>query len=151
MIIAVLIPLTIGYIASALNPNSSLMYKEFDKLSFFPKGNIFPIVWTVLYILLGISSYRIWMLHTQGYNTKWAFFFYILGLILNFIWPFIFFHFQLYGLAFITIILMIIIAVITFIAFLKLDKTAALLLIPYILWLIFASVLNYYIWLWYEM
>lgn len=67
---------------------------------FFPPVALFPVMWVVLYVLIGMASYRIWMLRREGGNAIKALTFYCVQLMLNFAWPFVFFHFQLYGLAF---------------------------------------------------
>ena len=150
-LIALLIPLTGGFVVGFLNSNSMSEYMAFDKPFFFPPAILFPIVWTILYVLMGIASYRIWRLHKSGKDIGNALLIYSMQLLLNFLWSFIFFKFKLYGLAFIELIILLLVVIATTIKFFKLDKTAALLMLPYIIWLIYAAVLNFYIWYSYEM
>lgn len=151
LIIAILLPLAGGFIVGLLTNNSKVVYEGLIKDIFFPPPIIFPIVWTVLYVLMGIASYRIYMIRGEGKNIGSALFFYLVQLLLNFLWSFVFFSFRLYGLAFILLIVLFIFILITFVKFLKVDKIAGALLIPYILWVAFAGILNFYIWMMNEM
>lgn len=150
-IIAVLLPLTVGFIAGKLNSQSMEIYTSFEKPVFFPPAWVFPVVWTILYILMGIASYLALGKSSSKEKGKRALTFYLVQLVLNFAWAFIFFSFRLYGLAFIEFIILLIFVVINTIKFFKIDKIAGLLMIPYILWLLYAGVLNFYIWKTYEM
>lgn len=96
---------------------------------------IFPIIWSILYILMGISSYLV-------KDNKKLINIYKLNLVVNLTWPFIFFTFNLKVLAFFWILALIIIVGIMIYEFYKENKLAAYLLIPYIIWLVFASILN---------
>lgn len=151
LIIAILLPITLGFVGSKLNYRMVEMYIEFEKPVFFPPVPLLPVVWVILYVLMGIASYRIWMLKPEGEKTFKALTLYSVQLILNFTWPFIFFYFQLYGLAFFLLIILLILVICTTIHFIKLDKIGGILLIPYILWLIYTGVLNFFIWFIYEM
>ena len=91
----------------------------------------------------GVSKY---IKNKENNDDNGAYFFYIVQLILNFMWSFIFFTFRLYGLSFIWIIILFIFVVITFIKFIKIDKIAGFLLVPYMLWLVFAGILNFFVW-----
>ena len=103
-------------------------------------GYIFPIVWSILYLLMGISLYIIY--ESYGYNKKSAIKIYFLQLLVNSLWTLIFFGFKLYLFGFIWILLLIILVIIMIIKFYKINKIAGLLNIFYLFWLIFASVLN---------
>ena len=126
-------------------------YEMLKKPFFTPPAIVFPIVWTILYILMGIAAYRIFMRNKQGADDKGGYFFYLLQLMINFLWSFIFFTFRLYGISFIVLIILFILIVITFIKFIKVDKIAGLLLIPYLIWVAYAGVLNFFIWVLNEM
>lgn len=141
-----LFPLLGGGVVGYLNMNSFGIYEKLDKPIFAPPSIVFIVVWAVLYLLMGFASYRIYMLRDQGKDVGTSLFFYITQLLLNYLWPFIFFTFRLYGLAFIELVILTIFVIITFIKFIKLDKIAGILFVPYILWVIFAGILNYYIW-----
>ena len=112
---------------------------------------VFGIVWTILYILMGIAAYRIYMKNKKISDDKGAYFFYLVKLIFNLAWSFLFFTFRLYGISFIWTIILIVLVIITFIKFIKIDKIAGLLLIPYLIWLFYASYLNFFVWVFNEM
>ena len=107
--------------------------------SFAPPAILFPIVWTILYTLMGISSY---LVITEGGDNEKALKYYVLQLTVNLIWPFLFFSLKMYILSFVWILLLIYLVVRMILEFYKINKTAAYLQIPYLLWLIFASILN---------
>lgn len=125
----VLVPLVLGTIVGFLTRSGTSNYNGFVP------GWIFPVVWSVLYILMGVSSYLV-------KDNKKLMNIYKLNLFVNLTWPFIFFTFDLKVLAFFWILLLIIIVGIMIYEFYKENKLAGYLLIPYILWLIFASILN---------
>nr|WP_206528904.1 TspO/MBR family protein [Clostridium perfringens] len=146
-----LITLGGGYVIGKFIKESVQVYSTLNKPWFSPPAIVFPIVWTILYILMAIAAYRIFLRHKQGEKTKSALWFYIIQLVLNFAWSIIFFNFKLYGLAFIELIILLIFIVITTIKFLKFDKIAGILMIPYIIWVSFAGVLNFFVWMLNEM
>lgn len=151
LLINLIIPVGGGALVGYLNKNSFEVYKSLEKPFFSPPAIVFPIVWTMLYILMGIAAYRIYMKNKIKDLNSDGYFYYIIQLICNFTWTFIFFTFRLYGLSFLWIIAIIVLVIITIIKFLKVDKIAAVLIIPYIIWLAFAGVLNYFIWMLNEM
>lgn len=126
-----------SFFAIFTNMNS---YSELIKPSFSPPGYLFPIVWSILYILMGISLY---LISESPGNKKVAYTLYLYQLLANSLWTLLFFGFNLRLLSFFWIILIIVIVVLMIREFLKFNKTAAYLQIPYLLWLIFASVLNF--------
>lgn len=146
LIVLTLLPLAGAYLVNLVTRNSMSIYGQLEKPFFAPTPIVFMIVWPVLYLLMGLASYRIYMIREEGKDTGTALFYYLIQLLLNYFWSFIFFSFRLYGLAFIELIILLIFIVITFIKFIKLDILAGILLIPYMLWVSFAGVLNYFIW-----
>lgn len=147
LIISILIPLSVGFLSSYLVKDSYQTFQELTKPSFAPPASVFAPVWTVLYILMGIASYRVWMYGLDRQDVRTALVFYGLQLFFNFLWTIIFFGLGLRGLAYIEIIILLILIIITTSRFYKIDKTAGYLFIPYLLWTMFASVLNMSIWL----
>ena len=139
LLISIIVPLFLGSIVGLLTFTGN-NYNELIQPNFAPPSIIFPIVWTMLYILMGISSYII--SESNSYDKTNALFFYILQLIVNLLWSFIFFTFKLYLLAFLWILLLIVLVVIMIRKFYNISKISGLLQIPYIIWLIFASILN---------
>ncbi|MBU3102652.1 TspO/MBR family protein [Clostridium gasigenes] len=151
LLINILIPVLGGFVVGYLNRNTIDTYEMLKKPFFTPTAIVFPIVWTMLYILMGIAAYRIFMRNKQGADDKGGYFFYLLQLMINFLWSFIFFTFRLYGISFIVLIILLVLILITFIKFIKVDKIAGLLLIPYLIWVAYAGVLNFFIWVLNEM
>ena len=152
LIISIGIPFLIGGITSLLIPNMNLIYGNLVKPVFAPPPIVFPIVWTILYLLMGIASYKVYILKYENIDVSSALFVYAIQLLLNFLWTFIFFGFRLYGLAFIELVFLIIFVILTIIRFYKkAGKKEALLLLPYLIWLIYAGVLNFFIWMLNEM
>lgn len=147
LLIFILIPILVGYLSSMLTVDTFEAYQQLEKPGFSPPGWIFGPVWTLLYILMGIASYRIYMYGIKRKDVKVALFIYFLQLFFNFIWSIIFFRWQMRGLAYIEILILGALILLTIDKFYKIDKTAGILLIPYILWVAFASVLNLSIWL----
>lgn len=101
--------------------------------------------------MMGLAAYRIYMNNKQGKNDYNGYFNYLVQLLINFLWSIIFFNFRLYGISFILIIILLIFIIITVIKFFKTDKIAGILMIPYILWTVFATYLTFYIWMFNEM
>ena len=121
-------------------------YANINKPSFNPPNWVFAPVWTTLYLLMGISLYLIWRNGLSDKNVKIAFIVFIFQLVLNALWSILFFGLQSPFLAFIEIVFLWIAILISIILFFRISRIAAYLLIPYILWVSFASVLNFSIW-----
>ncbi|MFO0321252.1 MAG: TspO/MBR family protein [Bacteroidota bacterium] len=116
-----------------------------NKPIFNPPNFLFGPVWTILYILMAISFYLILQSDKSILRTR-AILIFCIQLFLNFCWSFLFFKFQLVGIAFIEIILIWLSIFVMLIYFYKINKTASYLQIPYLLWVSFASILNGSIW-----
>ncbi len=133
----ILIPLVVGGLVYLITANS-IDYTNLNNPPLAPPSIIFPIVWTVLYILMGVS-YTLAARKGMDDTTKGI---YTLQLILNALWSIIFFNLKWRLFAFIWIILLFIAVLVWVIRMIPYSKTAALLQIPYLLWLIFAAYLN---------
>ena len=120
-------------------------YAGLNKPSFNPPNWIFGPMWTTLYVLMGISFYLIWK-RPISLERSLAIRLFIIQFILNFCWSILFFYMHQIGWAFAEIITMWVFILLTIIQFRKLSPTAAALLIPYLLWVSFASILNGSIW-----
>jgi benzodiazapine receptor len=152
LLISICIPLLIGGASVFLMPNMSSIYENLNKPFFSPPTIVFPIIWTILYMFMGISSYKVYMLKYAKIDVSSAMFIYAIQLLLNFLWTIIFFGFRLYGVAFLEIILLILFVILTIKRFYeKVGKQVFLLLLPYLIWLIYAGVLNFFIWMLNEM
>ena len=139
LFISILIPVGLGALVGFITSGST-NYSNLNQPSFAPPAIVFPIVWTILYTLMGISSYIISESNSQ--NKEKAISTYWIQLIINLLWSIIFFAFDLKVLAFFWIILLIVFVVKMIKQFLSINKTAGYLQIPYLLWLIFAAILN---------
>ena len=117
-------------------------YAALQKPSFNPPNWIFGPVWTTLYTLMGISAFIIWDKGLNNKNVRYAIYIFGIQLALNSIWPIIFFGLHLPLLAFFEIIILWVFILLSIIYFYKISKVASLLLIPYIMWVSFASILN---------
>lgn len=121
-------------------------YAALNKPSFNPPAWLFGPVWICLYTLMGVAFFLIWRLGREKPGVNKALTFFAVQLILNAVWTPLFFGLKLPGLALGEIILLWVVIVLTLVKFYKLSKTAGLLLIPYILWVSFAAVLNFSLW-----
>ncbi len=129
LIIFIAIPLVLGGIVGLITSKGSSSYD-----GIVPRW-IFPVVWSILYIMMGISSYLI-------RDDKKLINIYIVSLVMNLLWPIIFFGFKLKVLGFFWILLLILVVGYMIYRFYDKNKVSAYLLIPYLLWIIFASILN---------
>lgn len=142
--ISILIPLVVGFIGSLATSSGMDTYALLDKPIWTPSGSTFPVVWTILYILMGISAARI---YTSGaYNRETALYLYVIQLLLNGIWSYLFFGLDLYFFSFIWILILWFSVYSMVREFYSIDKVAALLQIPYLIWLVIAAALNLSIW-----
>lgn len=147
LILCILIPLSIGAVSGiATATGIGSWYTTLNKPFFNPPNYLFSPVWTLLYTLMGISLYLILQSPKNEFTIK-AITIFCIQLFLNFWWSFLFFKFQLIGIAFIEIIMIWASILTMIIIFGKINKTAAYLQIPYLLWVSFASALNFTYWL----
>ena len=142
LIIAILIPIAVGMLSAVLSGNISI-YSEINKPPLAPPGFVFPIVWGILYILMGISSYLIYESDSPFKNQALGI--YALQLFFNFFWSIFFFRFNWYLFAFLWLLVMIVLIIIMIDSFYKIKPLAAYLQIPYLLWCLFAAYLNFMI------
>ena len=142
LFISILVPLSIGGLASVLSNEMMKQYHFFNKPPLSPPGWLFPIAWTILYITMGIASYYIVVSTAPKSEKLTAITLYIAQLALNFYWPILFFNYSLFLPAFFVLLAMLIITVICTWKFFRLSRTAGLLMIPYIVWTVFAAYLN---------
>jgi len=112
------------------------------KPSITPPSFVFPIVWNILFFLIALSLYFAWI-KGKGSERKKIFIVFVINFILNILWSFFYFKLKNPGLAFIDIILLVVSIISMIYVCWKIDKKAAYLLVPYLLWVCFASVLNY--------
>ena len=142
LIISLLIPLAVGGLSAFVTRGDMAFYKIMERPPLSPPAIVFPIVWTILYILMGISLYLIWNNGDIYANKSAAYTLFGFQLFLNFIWSPVFFSAKQYLLAFIILVVMWITVLIMIISFYRIYKPAGLLQIPYLIWLTIAGYLN---------
>lgn len=140
LLINIAIPLVTGIISALISKNGFEQYSSIAKPTLSPPAWLFPVVWSLLYILMGISSYLISEIKSN--ESRQALIVYAIQLIVNFMWPIFFFVLKAYLFSFVWLILLWSFSVAMTILFHRINKTAGLLQIPYILWLTFAAYLN---------
>ncbi|MEE0933629.1 MAG: TspO/MBR family protein [Clostridium sp.] len=144
-------PVVGGVLVGLITKGSMDTYDSLKKSMITPTNIVFPIVWLILYGLMGLAAYRIYMNNKDGKNDYNGYFYYFIQLLINFLWAIIFFNLRLYGISFILTIVLLVLIIITTVKFFKVDKIAGALMIPYIAWVAFASYLIFYIWMFNEM
>ncbi len=140
LILSLIISLGTGGLSGFLTRNAMQTYQTLVQPPYAPPSNIFPVAWTILYFLMGISAYLIYV--SKSANKKQALVLYAAQLAVNFVWPFIFFVVQQYLLAFICLVVLWLLVYKMILSFYKISSKAALIQVPYILWLTFAGYLN---------
>ncbi|TRZ43291.1 TspO/MBR family protein [Robertkochia solimangrovi] len=147
IIISVAICLAVGFLSGFATQSSvDTWYTTLNKPSFNPPNWIFAPVWTLLYILMGVAAGMVW---ARGFYHKWvktALYHFVFQLLLNALWSIVFFGFQKPFWAMLVIIALLILIGLTIKWFKVVNRTAAYLLVPYFLWVCFASILNCSIW-----
>ena len=141
LLVALAIPLAVGG-AGALLSGGMTNYGAMVKPPLSPPGWVFPVVWTVLYLLMGWASWLVWKNDAPREEKRRALILYGAQLAVNFIWPLVFFGGEMYLAALLILIALWVLILLTLRAFTAIDETAGDLLIPYILWVTFAGYLN---------
>ena len=142
LIICIAIPLIVGGLSALFTMRAMDDFKALNKPLLSPPGWLFPIVWTILYVLMGIASYLV-VTSNKPARSKTALTVYGIQLAFNFLWSIIFFSVKAYLFAFVWLIALLILVIINAVLFYRIDKRAGYLLIPYILWVTFAGYLNF--------
>jgi tryptophan-rich sensory protein len=141
--------LVVSFAASAIGAVASLhageFYTQLARPDWAPPPAIFGPVWTVLYGLMGIAAWNVWRVGGFGAN-RLALGLFMVQLSLNALWTWLFFSWRLGLWAFVDILLLLALILATLVAFWRVRLLAGVLLIPYLLWVVFAAALNYSIW-----
>ena len=150
-IISLLLTFGVTALGSFLAGDSTSFYTNLIQPELSPPSYIFGIVWPVLYILMAIA---VGLVYTQKCssieckdNKKSAIKLYVVQLVMNALWPVLFFRFELFLISFIWLVVLWILILKMIIEFYKINKLAAYLLVPYLLWVTFAGYLNFMIWI----
>ena len=143
MIVAIILPVTVGTLSAILTRESMAVYSNINKPTLSPPAILFPIVWTVLYILMGVSSGIVYIKResasepaSAGLRT------YLSSLVFNFLWSIIFFNVRSPIAALVTLLILLYLIIRTVIHYWRVSPTAAILQLPYALWVTFAGYLN---------
>lgn len=147
LLVAIAIPLLVGGLSALLTKDSMANFEQLNKPPLSPPGWLFPVVWTVLFALMGIASYLIYTSDADKKSKTTALTFYAVQLFFNFLWSIIFFNLEAYLFAFIWLVILWALILITIILFYRIRKSAAWLMLPYLLWVTFAGYLNFSIYL----
>lgn len=142
LLISVAIPLLAGLLSGFLSRGGMEQFATLNKPPLSPPGILFPIVWTILYILMGVASYLVFTSEKKNQDVKDALTVYGTQLIVNFFWSIFFFRMQWYLFAFFWLVLLWVLIFYTIRLFYPISKPAAYLMIPYLLWVTFAGYLN---------
>ena len=144
ILIAVVICLLVGWVSSLLNYHSiDTWYPMLEKSSLTPPDYVFPIVWSVLYVFVGISVGLLYNVHNISKRPLMVLF--VLQLLFNVSWTFFFFTMQSSLLGFVSILVLVVLGVAYFLGTLWVKRSSAFFFLPYLLWLFFATYLNFYI------
>lgn len=148
ILIMVITCLAVGYLSSfATESSNDVWFPTLNKPSFNPPAWVFAPVWSTLYVMMGIAAGLVWSkIETARQDVKTALVFFAIQLALNALWSILFFGLKNPLLALIEIVILWLMIYETFVKFTKVDKVAGYLLIPYLLWVTFATVLNASIW-----
>jgi len=144
LIISIAIPVSVGTIAGLFtNTEVNNWYRSIDKPDWQPPGWVFGPVWTILYIMIGIAFYLIWKSKVPVAKKRIAVTLWIIQLVFNFFWSFIFFRQHQIDWALADIVILWFFILLTIFAFARISKPAAWLMVPYISWVSFATILTY--------
>jgi translocator protein len=147
-IVCIALPQAAGYLGSVFTrPATEAWYQSLDKPWFTPPDITFGIVWPVLYLMMGIASYLIWKERKTHPTARTGIYLYGIQLVLNLAWSILFFGIKSTEAAFYEIVVLILVVIITTIVFFRVRRAAGWLMVPYLLWLIYAAMLNYSIWI----
>ncbi len=147
-IVAIVIPISVGLISAFLTMSNMQLYQEINTPVLAPPSILFPIVWTILYVLMGVSSAIVYINRDNSpdmADTGLAY--YALSLAFNFVWSIIFFNFRQFLFAFIWLLALLFLIISTIVSYKKVSPISAYLQIPYAIWVTFAGYLNFAIWI----
>lgn len=147
LLIALALPLAVGGFSAFLTRDGMKAFASLRQPPLSPPSWLFPVVWTLLYLMMGYASYLIWVSGVSENRRERALTVYGLSLAANFLWPILFFTMQAWLPAFLLLLVLWILVGASMLLFGAIDPKAGKLLIPYLLWLTFAAYLNLAVWL----
>ena len=140
----IIFTLAVGGLSALLTMNNMDIYESINKPPFAPPSIVFPIVWGILYVVMAIGAATVYITcREEGYPLSPSMPLYFLQLGVNFFWSIIFFNLQNFLFAFLWLVLLFLLVAAMILSFYKVNKTAALIQIPYLIWITFAGILNY--------
>lgn len=142
LIINLAIPLAVGGLSALITKDSMIMFDYVKKPPLAPPDWLFPVAWTILYILMGLAAYYVHTSHKPKKQIDSALLFYGIQLFFNFFWSIFFFNLEKYLFSFIWLVAMWVLILITTVKFFGIEKKSGYLMLPYILWTTFAAYLN---------
>ena len=146
--IAILIPLLVGGLSALLTMGNMQIYEELNTPPGSPPSWLFPVVWTALYVLMGVSSGMIWLRKKESVSAADSgLAFYAASLAFNFAWSILFFNLRWFLVAFLWLLVLLFLIIRTIMSYKKISPLAAYLQIPYAVWVAYAGYLNLGIWL----
>lgn len=143
LLICLAIPLGVGGLSALITGDTMEAYGQMVQPPLSPPGWVFPVVWSLLYLLMGYASYRVLMADVAQARKRRALTLYGAQLTVNFLWPLVFFGLQWYLVAFFVLLVLWVLILLTIRAFSGIDEVAADLMLPYLLWVTFAGYLNF--------
>ncbi len=146
-IIGIAIPLAVGGLSALFTQSAMQKFNSLNQPPLAPPSWLFPVVWTVLFVLMGIASALVYMADVPREQKKSALTLYGVQLAMNFLWSIVFFNFGAYLFAFVWLLALLAVIIAAAVKFRSISKPAAWMLIPYILWVCFAGYLNFAIYL----
>lgn len=142
LVIALALPLLTGGFAALISRSKMGLFDTVAKPPLSPPAWLFPVAWTVLYVLMGVASYRVFTARAGSAEKNRALLFYGIQLAFNFFWTLIFFNLGAYWFAFVWLAALLALIAVTTVKFYGIDRPAAYLMLPYLLWVTFAGYLN---------
>ncbi len=142
LVIALALPLLTGGLAALISRSKMGLFDTVSKPPLSPPAWLFPVAWTVLYVLMGVASYRVFTARAGSAEKNRALLFYGIQLAFNFFWTLIFFNLGVYWFAFVWLAALLALIALTTVKFYGIDRPAAYLMLPYLLWVTFAGYLN---------
>lgn len=147
LLLALALPLAVGGFSAFLTRDGMKAFAALKQPPLSPPAWLFPVVWTLLYLSMGLASYLVWVSGVSDKRRDRALTVYGLSLAANFLWPILFFTVQAWGAAFVLLLLLWVLVGIAALLFGAIVPRAGKLLLPYLVWLTFAAYLNLGVWL----
>ena len=147
LLLCLAVPLAVGALSSLFTRDGMEQFQQLNKPPLTPQGWLFPVVWTILFLMMGLASYLVWRSNSPRHAVRGALALYGVQLGFNFLWTVLFFHMDRYLFVFFWLVILWVLIAATALRFYRLSKTAGYLMVPYLLWVAFAGYLNFGVYL----